>query len=230
MDELVYLRNDEAVCSSLQVAEKFEKRHDNVMRSIEGLLKNEETHEMFKNSSYIEEQNNQRYPMYLMNRDGFSLLVMGFTGKKALDWKLQYIKAFNQMEKFIREKQTQTWIETRKAGKLTRKAETDTIKNLVEYAKGQGSQHADKLYMTYSKLANKMAGISKRDEATVMQLNNLSLMEHIILCPLCGANLDPGEPCDCQEEKKSKKKLQLKNQSEHRNRALQLCAETGYQI
>lgn len=48
MDELVYLRNDEAVCSSLQVAEKFEKRHDNVMRSIEGLLKNEETHEMFK--------------------------------------------------------------------------------------------------------------------------------------------------------------------------------------
>ena len=41
-------------------------------------------------------------------------------------------------------------------------------------------------------------------------------------CPLCGANLDPGEPCDCQEEKKSKKKLQLKNQSEHRNRALQL--------
>lgn len=38
-------------------------------------------------------------------------------------------------------------------------------------------------------------------------------------CPLCGANLDPGEPCDCQEEKKSKKKLQLKNQREHRNRA-----------
>ena len=41
---------------------------------------------------------------------------------------------------------------------------------------------ADKLYMTYSKLANKMAVVSKRDEATVMQLNNLSLMEHIILC------------------------------------------------
>ncbi len=82
----------------------------------------------------------------------------------------------------VKGKQTQAWIETRKAGKLTRKAETDTIKNLVEYAKTQGSQHADKLYMTYSKLANKMAGVTKRDEATVMQLNNLSLMEHIILC------------------------------------------------
>ena len=64
---------------------------------------------------------------------------------------------------------------------MTRKTETDTIKKLVEYAKSQGSTHADMLYMTYSKLANKMAGIQKRDEATVMQLNNLSLMENIIL-------------------------------------------------
>ena len=73
------------------------------------------------------------------------------------------------------------WVETRKAGKLTRKAETDTIQKLVEYAKGQGSSHAEMLYMTYTRLANKMAGINKRDEATVMQLNNLSLMENIIL-------------------------------------------------
>lgn len=47
-------------------------------------------------------------------------------------------------------------------------------------------------------------------------------------CPLCGANLDPGEQCDCQEEKKSKKKLQLKKQSECRNRVMRFCAETGY--
>ena len=49
-------------------------------------------------------------------------------------------------------------------------------------------------------------------------------------CSLCGANLDPGEPCDCQEEMKRKMKLQLKTLSDRRNRALQLCAETGYQI
>lgn len=180
MDELVYLKNDEAVCDSLQVAEKFGKRHDNVLRNRNNLLKNEDVKKMFRKSSYEDEKNEKR-PMYLMNRDGFSLLVMGFNGEKALQWKLQYIKAFNQMESFIKEKSTQTWIETRKAGKLTRKAETDTIKKLVEYAKEQGSEHADKLYMTYSKLANKMAGIQKRDEATVMQLNNLSLMENIIL-------------------------------------------------
>lgn len=185
MNELVYLKNDEAVCDSLQVAEKFGKRHDRVLRAIENLLlglpKIEETPKMFWKSFYIEEQNGQRYPKYIMNRDGFSLLVMGFTGKDALEWKLQYIKAFNQMESFIKEKATQTWVETRKAGKLTRKAETDTIKKLIDYAKTQGSEHSEKLYMTYSKLANKMAGISKRDEATVMQLNNLSLIENIIL-------------------------------------------------
>lgn len=83
--------------------------------------------------------------------------------------------------KLTAEKSTQTWEETRKAGKLTRQAETDTIKRLVEYAKEQGSMHSDKLYMTYSKLANKMAGIANREEASIMQLNNLSLMEHVIL-------------------------------------------------
>lgn len=189
MNELVYLKNDEAVCDSLQVAEKFHKRHDKLVTEIErmypGLIgrgcAQNGGHPMFIKTTYIHHQNNQSYPKYIMNRDGFSLLVMGFTGKKALEWKLQYIKAFNQMESFIKEKSTQTWLETRQAGKLTRKAETDTIKKLVEYAKNQGSTHADMLYITYSKLANKMAGIQKRDEATVMQLNNLSLIENIIL-------------------------------------------------
>ena len=184
MNELVYLKNDEAVCDSLQVAEKFGKEHRNVLRAIddllETLLKIEQPSKLFI-ASKRKADDGQYHRMYLMNRDGFSLLVMGFTGKNALEWKLQYIRAFNQMENFIREKSTRMWIETRKAGKFTRKAETDTIQKLVEYAKEQGSSHAEKLYMTYSKLANRMAGITKRDEATVMQLNNLSLMENIIL-------------------------------------------------
>lgn len=181
MNELVHLENDEAVCSSLEVAEKFGKRHDNILRSIGGLLKNVETQKMFKKSMYIDNQNKQEYPMYLMNRDGFSLLVMGFTGKKALDWKLKYINAFNQMENYIREKQSQSWIETRTVGKLSRKAETDVLKQLVEYAKQQGSEHADMLYMTYSKLANKTVGVADRDTATAKQLINLSVTENIIL-------------------------------------------------
>lgn len=78
------------------------------------------------------------------------------------------------------EKSTQQWIETRYQGKLTRRTETDTIQKLTEYAKEQGSEHADKLYMVYSKLANKIAGIQSRDTASINQLNNLSLIENII--------------------------------------------------
>lgn len=182
MTELVYLKNDEAVCDSLQVAEKFGKRHDNVMRAISNLLKNEEIeNRKIFHISHHKDAKGRIYEKYIMNRKGFTILVMEFNGKDAVHWKLMYSDAFEQMEALIKEKATQTWVETRKAGKLTRRAETDTIQKLVEYAKEQGSTHAEMLYMTYSKLANKMAGIGKRDEATVMQLNNLSLMENIIL-------------------------------------------------
>ena len=210
MNDLVQLKNDEAVCSSLDVAEKFGKRHQEVLYAIEGrecscngngckkchgrgyqqlgiLSGDMETttkshlSKMFVKSTYKDEGNRTR-PMYLMNRDGFSLLVMGFTGKSALEWKLKYIEAFNKMESIIREKSTQMWISARETGKLTRKSETDVIKELVEYAKAQGSSHPDKLYMVYSNLANKMAGVQSRDEATVQQLGRLDMAEQIILC------------------------------------------------
>lgn len=183
MDELVKITKEQVVCSSLDVAERFGKRHDRVLRAIENLAdslpKNGETY--FKKGNYVDSQNKQTYPMYLMNRDGFSLLVMGFTGKQALEWKIKYIEAFNKMEKMLMERNTEMWIEERKQGKITRKAETDVIKQLVEYAKEQGSTHSNMLYMTYTKLANKMAGISDRDFATLKQLNELSFIENIIL-------------------------------------------------
>lgn len=99
--DLVVIQNRQAVTSSLQVAETFEKRHDNVIRDIEGLLKNEEAQKYFYESSYEHSQNKQHYRMYYMNRDGFTLLAMGFTGEKAMEFKLHYIQAFNEMEKQI---------------------------------------------------------------------------------------------------------------------------------
>lgn len=187
MEELVYLsKKDEAVCSSLQVAEKFGKRHADVIRAINNLLENDSTQNCvrcFNKSSYTDAKGEKR-PMYVMNRDGFTFLVMGFTGNKANEWKWKYIKAFNKMEEFIKEKKSQKWIDERKAGKLTRKSETETIKRLVEYAKEQGSTHSEMLYTVYSKLANSMAGVKSRDKATRRELNNLSLMEHIILCEI----------------------------------------------
>lgn len=99
--------NGQVVVSSREVAENFGKEHRNVMRDVEnimsqGVLKNEQTPMFFK-TEYTHEQNGQTYSMYLMNRDGFTLLAMGFTGKAALEWKLKYIAAFNEMEKKLTE-------------------------------------------------------------------------------------------------------------------------------
>ena len=115
MNELVYLKNNEAVCDSLQVAKKFHKRHSDVIRAIENLMENDSTQncvQCFKRTAYKDDTGKSN-KMYRMNRDGFSILAMGFTGKRAMEWKWAYIKAFNQMESFIKEKTTQTWIETR---------------------------------------------------------------------------------------------------------------------
>jgi Rha family phage regulatory protein len=123
----------------------------------------------------------KKYPEYFMTKDGFTILVMGYTGEKAMSFKEQYIDAFNTLLKIVQERQTIEWKETRQQGKLTRRDETDILKELVEYAKTQGSENSNKLYMIYSKLANKAAGIEERDSATTIQLNNLNLMENIIL-------------------------------------------------
>lgn len=91
-------RNGEPVVSSREVAEHFGKEHKHVLDSIKNLVaENSAAKSMFYETTF--ENRGKQYPMYLMNRDGFTLLAMGFTGKAALEWKLKYIEAFNQMEK-----------------------------------------------------------------------------------------------------------------------------------
>lgn len=72
------------------VAEKFEKRHDHVLRDIKNLIDSTQNWgQLFISSTYTDNSGKSN-PMYIMNRDGFTLLAMGFTGKKALEFKLQY--------------------------------------------------------------------------------------------------------------------------------------------
>ncbi len=181
MNDLVTLRKDEAVTTSLLVAEMFHKRHDHVLEDIRKLDCSDNFRlPNFRESYYMNDQN-KRQPMYYITKDGFTFLVMGYRGKKAAEFKEAYIGAFNKMERILREKSTSVWLEARQKGMITRKAETDVIKELVEYAKAQGSTHADMLYMTYSKLANALCGIKSRDQATSSQLHDLSIFENLIL-------------------------------------------------
>ena len=103
MNNLVIMKDQQAVTSSLQVAETFNKNHRDVMKRIRDLTaQNIAVGKMFIQSTYLNRQGHSQ-PMYYMNRDGFTLLVVGFTGKKALEFKMQYIEAFNQMENELKQ-------------------------------------------------------------------------------------------------------------------------------
>ncbi|MDN3077719.1 Rha family transcriptional regulator [Enterococcus faecium] len=105
MTNLVIMKDQQAVTTSLQVAETFEKNHQHVLRDLDNLKEGVQNWtDLFYEDTYIHPQNKQEYRQIIMNRDGFTLLAMGFTGKKALQFKLQYINAFNEMEKTIKEK------------------------------------------------------------------------------------------------------------------------------
>lgn len=118
--------HDTARANSLMVAKMFEKRHDDVLKSIRNLDCSEEFRlRNFAESSYRNEQG-KKQPCYNMTRDGFVFLVMGYRGKKAAQFKEAYIKRFNQMEQFI-----QTLVETRQEFPLL----TANIKMLHENPK-----------------------------------------------------------------------------------------------
>lgn len=104
MNDLVIMKDQQAVTSSLQVAETFDKSHKHVLEAIDNLKEGvaENWADLFYEDTYIHPQNRQPYRVIYMNRDGFTLLAMGFTGKKALKFKMRYIEAFNKMEDQIK--------------------------------------------------------------------------------------------------------------------------------
>ena len=106
MENLITKTEDgKLVVSSRQVAKDFGKRHDNVIRDIKRLVEmnsNVRASNYFIKSTYLDKYNRETKE-YLLTRDGFSLLVMGFTGPEALEWKLKYIEAFNTIERKLKE-------------------------------------------------------------------------------------------------------------------------------
>ena len=101
MTEIVYRsQKGTPITSSLLVAEKFEKDHKNILRDIENLAAQNCAAKFFHKSAY--ENRGKSYPMFLMTRDGFSLLAMGFTGGKALQFKIAFIEKFNKMESTLK--------------------------------------------------------------------------------------------------------------------------------
>ncbi|HBD0804068.1 TPA: ORF6C domain-containing protein, partial [Enterococcus faecalis] len=99
-------KNQQAVTTSLQVAEVFEKQHKHVIEAIEAKIQSAENSAYYQ-SMFVEgeykDSRGRKQRLYYMNRDGFSFIAFGFTGKKADSFKLKYIEAFNRMEKEIQQ-------------------------------------------------------------------------------------------------------------------------------
>lgn len=190
INTLIHVTGGESRTTSLLVAEKFGKQHKNVLRAIEKLDCSEEFRRLnFEPTSYID-QWNRTQESYELTRDGFSFLVMGFTGKKAAEWKEKYISAFNRMEQEIRrmaiQKANEDWHRKRIEGKSARLTLTDGIKRFIEYAKAQGCSKPDWYYVTLTRAVYKALfivedgiGENFRDILTGIQLVHLAAAESI---------------------------------------------------
>ena len=129
------------VVTSLDVAETFEKEHRNVLadiRNIQSEISTAEFSALFYEDEY-KASNGKKNPMFYMNRDGFTLLVMGYTGEKAMKFKLAYINQFNQMEELLKGKLIE-----REKGIAVRQSLTKAIQQSGEDERTHG--HAYSLY------------------------------------------------------------------------------------
>lgn len=151
--------NGQKMVSSRDVAKNFEKEHKDVLRAVENIkAQNCALTSMFFESTYTA-GTGKAYPMYLMNRDGFSLLAMGFTGSKAMEWKLKYIQAFNAMERKLTTPESDDMILSRAvliANKNVEQLQSTNIQLVQENAKLKpASDYAHAVLMSDEKLTVK---------------------------------------------------------------------------
>ncbi len=158
-------KEEVTVVTSLDVAETFGKEHARVLRDIRELDCSEEfRHGNFAESYYVNAQN-KKQPMYYITRDGFTLLAMGYTGEKAMQFKEAYIKQFNAMEKALIGK-----VKEREKGIAVRQALTNAIKESGENERMHGHAYSTYTDLIYKVVLGKSAkqlreelGIGKQD-------------------------------------------------------------------
>ena len=119
---LVAIEGEQVFTTSLKVAEYFGKSHKHVLDSIKKLIEqisrlnfgqrmdgeNEFSRPNFRPRDY-KDARGKTYPMFEISHDGFALLAMGFTGQKALEWKIQFLNAFREMERQLQERNNR-WV------------------------------------------------------------------------------------------------------------------------
>lgn len=177
--EIIGKKNEEKILTtSRKIAEKFQKEHHEVIYAIEGRISENAKDVKIKNKGIINElieagishvedyfilseyeSRGKKYKEYLVTRDGFSLLAMGFTGSEAVKWKLEYISAFNAMENELKRIYTerQQWQIERDKGVVIRHILTDTIKMKIADSSHKRFAYPNYTNLIYRTLFNKSA-------------------------------------------------------------------------
>lgn len=179
MYELVEVRKDEIFTNSKIIAEGTNNQHHAVREIIK---KYKSDIEDFGALFILNEESTGGRPMevFLLNEEQATFVITLLRNSKVVvKFKKELVRQFYAMRRFLIEKQSKLWNDTRIASKENRLKETDVIKLLAEYAKEQGSEHSNKLYIVYTKLANSIVS-GKRDDMTASELNTLTLVESII--------------------------------------------------
>lgn len=168
--EIMKINKEEVtVVTSLDVAETFGKQHKDVLESIRGIQETINTAEfsaLFFETTY-KALNGKSNPMYYMNRDGFTLLVMGYNGEKAMQFKLAYIRQFNAMEKALIGKMRE-----REKGIAVRQALTNALKESQENERMHGHAYSTYTNVIYKSIFGKNA-IQLREEYGIGKKDNL---------------------------------------------------------
>lgn len=189
--QIVELRKNETYCDSHIVARKFNVKHAYVvdrinkvydsLREIKGIMGCYP-----KCVTEEREYRNQKYTAHLMNRDFFTFLVMRFKGKKAIEWQLKFISAFNELEKrvLIADKNASDpqFLEQRKQGIIARRKETDVIKDFVNYATSQGSTKANYYYKHITNMTYKALGLMFQKKPKLRDTMNITELAQLLLC------------------------------------------------
>lgn len=191
MNELVEVKGNDVFTNSKIIAQGTENQHESVSAIIQKYWNDIEDFGRIEFSDLKSGNLKGGRPerVYRLNEEQATfVLTLMRNNKIVVKFKKELVRQFYAMRRFIFERQSQGWLQTREQGKLTRKAETNILKRLAEYAKEQGYNHKDELlYVNYTKLANKICGVSGRDNASMEQLSNLTVAENIILhCIDCG--------------------------------------------
>lgn len=184
-NQLVVLQGNEAFTDSMIIANGTNNQHKSVVSLIKAHMKRlEKFGEVgFSDLKSTNPKGGRPTRVYELNEPQATLLITFLDNTDIVaDFKTELVRQFYAMRQFILQKQSKEWTTAREQGKITRNAETSVLKNLVDYARGQDFTKEDRfLYMNYSRLADKICGIGKRDNATVQQLTNLTVVENIIL-------------------------------------------------